>query len=117
MNKKEELINKILMKELKPIQKLLNDYQKQLADIDKNGFDKEIHKSNRKSIYSGLNYTIGYCTSHIELTKKVLYYLKQEDYRDIEAIIEEGERISKENKKELNRVFKEVTKKVNKKRK
>lgn len=114
MNKKEELISKLLKDELKAIKKFLKDYEEQLADIDKNGFDKEIHKGNHKSIYSGLNYTIGYCTSHIALTEKVLYYLKQASYKDIEAIIEENKIISKENKKTLNKLFKKIKSKTKK---
>lgn len=114
MNTKEQLISDILNKELKPIKKLLKDYQKQLDEIDNKGFNKEIHKGNRKPIYSGLNYTIGYCTGHIELTKKISFYLTL-GYSEIIDLIKENDEIRKENSKKLKEIFKEaVTKSKNK---
>ncbi len=116
MIKKEKLILNLFKEELKPIKKLLKDYQEQLNNIDKNGFDKEIHKGNKKSIYSGLNYTIGYCNGHIELTKKLLYYLSLSTSQ-IHKQIEEDKKITELNRKEMQRVFKEVKDSVNKQKK
>lgn len=112
MTKKDELIIGILNKELKSVKKLLKEEQAQLDDISKNGFDKEIHPGNHESILTGLSYTIGYCTCKIEETKKTIYLLKQVDAESIEAIIEKDREIEKLNKKEFDRVFGEIRKRI-----
>ena len=120
MNRKDKLIIGILKKDLKSIKKTLKDQEEQIADIEKNGFDKEIHKDNRLSIRTGLSYTQGYCTGHICLTEKIIHLLQKSDARDIEAIIEEDRIVSKKNKAEMKKLFdgikksfKEKTKKLN----
>ncbi len=112
MTKKDELIIGILRKELISIKKCLKDQKNQISDIKKNGFDKEIHKGNRDSIWTGLHYTQGYCTAHIWMTKKVIDLLKLSDYRDVEALIEENKAIDKSNKLEFKKLFDAVNKEV-----
>lgn len=109
MTKKDKLIIGILQQELKGIKKLLKSHEAQIVDIQQNGFDKEIHKGNQDSIWTGLHYTQGYCTAHIFMTKKIIDLLKLEDYRDVEALIEENKLIEKENNAELKRVFDRVS--------
>ena len=117
MNKKEKLIVKILKDDLKSINKLLFEQEKELNKIKTKGFDKEIHKDNRESILTGLSHTIGYCTCHKTLTEKIIFYLEKKSHKDIQKLIDEDKKISNLNKKELKRVFSEVKLKVNKKRK
>jgi len=112
MSKKDELIIGILNKELKSIKKLLKEQEATLEDIRINGFDKEIHKSNHESILTGLSYTIGYCTCKIEETKKIIYLLKQVDAKAIETIIEKNREIEKLNKKEMDKMFGEIRKRI-----
>jgi hypothetical protein len=110
MTKKDELIIGILKKELISIKKCLKDQEEQISTIKKNGFDKNVHKGNRDSIWTGLHYTQGYCTAHIFMTKKVIDLLKLSDYKDVEALIEENKAIEKSNKLEFKKLFVEIGK-------
>jgi len=112
MNKKEKLIVGILKQELKGIKKCLKDQESQISDIKKNGFDKEIHKKNRDSIWTGLHYTQGYCTAHIWMTEKFLSLLSLKNHKEVKKLINENEAIKKENKAEFKRVFNEAKKKL-----
>jgi len=111
MTTKDELIFGILNKELKSIKKLLKEQEEQLNDIRTNGFDKEIHPDNHESILTGLSYTIGYCTCKIEETKKVLNLMKL-DVGGITKLIEKNKEIEKTNKKELDKMFGEIRKRI-----
>jgi len=111
MTTKDELITGILNKELKSIKKLLKEQEAQLNDIRTNGFDKEIHKSNHENILTGLSYTIGYCTCKIEETKKILSLMKL-DVGGITKLIEKNKEIEKLNKKEMDKIFREITRRV-----
>lgn len=115
MTKKEELIVGILKKELIHINKMLKEQELQIADITKNGFDKEIHKGNRDGIWTGLHYTLGYCTAHIYNTKGFIELLKLKDHKAVEKLIKENETIEKQNKAELKKIFDDIKKNVQKK--
>ncbi len=111
MNKKEKLIAGILKQELKSIKKCLKEQESQISDIKKNGFDKEIHKKNRDSIWTGLHYTQGYCTAHIWMTEKFLSLLKLKNHKEVKKLIEDNKAIKKANRAELQKIFDEVKKK------
>lgn len=114
MKKKEKLIIGILTNDLKGIKKTLKNQEEQLNDIRKNGMDKEIHKAYHIEIQTGLSYTSGYCTGHIKLAESVIELLEMSG-EEIEELIAENKRISAENKKHLDEVFKGIKDRVKKK--
>lgn len=114
MKKKEKLIIGILTKDLKGIQKTLKNQEEQLNDIRKNGINKEIHKAYHIEIQTGLSYTSGYCTGHIKLAESVIELLEMSS-EEIEELIADNKRISAENKKHLDEVFKDTKNRVKKK--
>jgi len=117
MTKKEELIIGILKKELIGIKKLLRAQDKQIKEIQKNGFDSEIHPANHIDIRTGLSYTQGYCTGHIKQTESIIELLEMSDAKDIEALLEENRKIEEENKQYLKDIFSDIRKRVKKENK
>lgn len=115
MNKKEKLIIGIITSELKGIKKMLKDQNKQIKDIDKNGFDKEIHPGWHMDIKTGLSYTQGYCTGYIAHAEKFIELLNLKDEKEVEKLIEENKAIEKANKAEMKRVFDSVKERIKKK--
>ena len=114
MSKKEELILGILEKDLKGIRKLLKEQKKQIKDIDKNGFDSEIHPAWHLDMRTGLSYTQGYCTGYIKMAEEVIGLLKLGDVKDVEELIAENKKIEAANKKHLDEVFDKVRSRIKK---
>lgn len=114
MTRKDELIVGILKSELKYIRKLLKEQQKQIKDIDKNGFDTEIHPAYHIDIRTGLSYTSGYCTGHIKLAENVIELLSMKDAQEIENLIAENKKIESENKKYLAAMWKDIEEDIEK---
>lgn len=115
MTKRDELITDMLKKDLKGIKNTLKDQEKALKDLKDNGFG-EIHKGNRAGIWDGYNYTIGYCSGHIQLAEDVISMLEM-SLPEINKLIAENKRIEELNKKELKRVFDLVGKSLKEKTK
>ncbi len=114
MTKKEELIVGILKKELASIKKLLRSQNKQIKDIQKNGFDSEVHRANHIDIRTGLSYTQGYCTGHIKQTEAIIELLETLDTKGINAMLEENKKIEIENKKYLKKILRDIKKDIKK---
>lgn len=96
MTKKDKLIIKLISGDLKIIKKTLKDSEKDLKNCKNN------------ELKSGLNYTIGYCTAHVWLIEKFIFYLNKKSSKDIQKIIDKNKEINKHNKKELNKLFKNI---------
>ena len=116
MTKKEELIIGIFKEDLKGLRKVLKDQEKQIADIRKNGIDKEVHPAYHLEIHTGLSYTSGYCTGHIKCAESTIELLGMTS-KEIEELIAENKRISAENDKYLKEIFNDIKKRVTTKKK
>lgn len=115
MTKKEELIIGIFKKDLTDLKKVLKDQEKQIAEIRKNGINTEVHPAYHIEIHTGLSYTSGYCTGHINCAKSAIELLGMTS-KEIEELLAENKRISAENKKHLDEIFKEIDKTIKKKK-
>ena len=114
MEKKEKLIIGMLKSDLIGIKKTLKNQEQQLNDIRKNGIDSEIHPAYHIEIQTGLSYTQGYCTGHIKLAESVINLLGMSN-AEIEELIADNKRISAENKKYLEDMFKDIKKRAKEK--
>lgn len=112
MNKRDKLIIGILEEDLIGIKKVLKDQNKQIKELDKNGFNKDVHPGWYLDIRSGLLYTQGYCNGYINHAEKMTDLLKLEDEKAVLELIKENKRISAENKKHMDEVFKDLKKRI-----
>ncbi len=112
MNKRDKLIIGILEEDLIGIKKVLKDQNKQIKELDKNGFNKDVHPGWYLDIRSGLSYTQGYCNGYINHAEKMTDLLTLEDEKAVLELIKENKRISAENKKHMDEVFKDLKKRI-----
>ena len=112
MTKKEQTIIGMLEKDIADLKKVLRNQNKQLKDINKNGF-KDVHPAFQIDIKSGLSYTQGYCTGAITAIETNTALLSM-SLSELNKSIEESKKIVEENKKYLDGIFNEINKRIKK---
>lgn len=112
MTKKEQIIIGMLEKDISELKKVLRKQNKQLKDINKNGFE-DVHPAFQIDIKSGLSYTQGYCTGAIAAAESNAALLNM-SLSDLNKSIEESKKVAEENKKYLDGIFQEINKRIKK---
>ena len=97
---KNKKILKMLSEKKKGLKKHLKD--------EEQAFSKLYKKKNKSVIdiemLSGHNYTIGYCTAVLSLSKEIVSLLKMSE-EEIDDLIKENKKISKQNKKHMKEIL------------
>ncbi len=102
---KNKKILKMLSEKKKGLKKHLKD--------EEQAFNKIYKKKNKNTIdiemLGGHNYTIGYCTAVLYLSKEIVSLLKMSE-EEIDDLIKENKKISKQNKKYMKEILNGIKK-------